>query len=58
MGVSRKRINRLDAHVGNGPCRGVIIAKEISPDLKLAIQRATGVSLMSYLLSLSLLPAP
>jgi hypothetical protein len=46
----------VDAQLGDGPCRGLIIAKEISPDLKLAVQRATGVSLFSYLLSMSLAP--
>ncbi|MCX6543508.1 MAG: endonuclease NucS [Acidobacteria bacterium] len=46
----------VDAHLGNGPCRGLIIAKEISPDLTLAVQRATGVSLFNYRLSMSIAP--
>ena len=46
----------VDAHLGNGPCRGLIIAKDISPDLELAVQRTAGVSLMRYTLSMSLKP--
>lgn len=37
-----------------GPCRGMIIAKEIQPDLQLAVQRVLGVSLLKYNLSVTL----
>jgi hypothetical protein len=47
-----------DEHLGSGPCRGVIIAKDISADLRVATQRAVGISLMSYRLSMTLVPAP
>lgn len=43
----------VDKHLGNTPCRGVIIAKEISDDLVLAVQRVPGVSLYRYKLSVS-----
>jgi len=35
----------VDKHLGNGPCRGIIVAKEISDDLISAAQRVKGVSL-------------
>ncbi len=43
----------VDKHLGKGPCRGVIVAKEISDDLVLATQRVQGVSLYRYKLSVS-----
>jgi len=43
----------VDQHFGNGPCRGMIVAKEIADDLKLAVQRTASVSLCSYSLSVS-----
>ena len=43
----------VDRHLGNAPCRGVIIAKEIPDDLLLAVQRVPGVSLYRYNLSVS-----
>lgn len=43
----------VDSNLGNGPCRGIVIAREISDDLKLAAQRATGVSLFRYHLKVS-----
>ncbi len=43
----------VDTNMGNGPCRGVAIAREISDDLKLAALRTTGVSLYRYHLSVS-----
>jgi hypothetical protein len=42
-----------DKNLGNGPCRGVIVAKEILDALILATQRANGVSLFRYKLSVS-----
>jgi hypothetical protein len=43
----------VDKNFGNGPCRGIIIAKEIPNDLVLAVQRVPGVSLYRYNLSVS-----
>ena len=43
----------VDKHLGNGPCRGIIVAREISDDLVLAAQRVQGVSLYRYKLSVS-----
>lgn len=43
----------VDKNLGNTACRGVIIAKEISEDLVLAVQRVPGVSLYRYNLSVS-----
>jgi hypothetical protein len=44
----------VDANLGKAPCRGIIIAREIPPDLRLAVQRAPGISLYSYKISMSL----
>jgi hypothetical protein len=46
----------VDKNLGNGPCRGMIIAKEIPDDLILAVQRVPGVSLYRYNLSVSVEP--
>jgi hypothetical protein len=46
----------VDKHLGNGPCRGVIVAREISDDLIVAAQRVQGVSLYRYRLSVSVEP--
>jgi len=43
----------VDKHLGNGPSRGIIVAKEITNDLVLAVQRVQGVSLFRYKLSVS-----
>ena len=43
----------VDKHLGNGSCRGIIIAKEITDDLIIAVQRVQGVSLYRYKLSVS-----
>jgi RecB family endonuclease NucS len=43
----------VDNHLGNGPCRGMIIARDISDDLKLAVQRVPGVSVARYHLTVS-----
>jgi RecB family endonuclease NucS len=43
----------VDNHLGNGPSRGIIVAKEISDDLVLAAQRLQGISLYRYTLSVS-----
>ena len=46
----------VDKNLGNAPCRGMIIAKEIPDDLILAVQRVPGVSLYRYKLSVSVEP--
>ncbi|MGP8251406.1 MAG: endonuclease NucS domain-containing protein [Terracidiphilus sp.] len=38
----------VDQHLGNGPCRGLIVANEITDELCLAISRVPGVSLARY----------
>ncbi len=38
----------VDANMGKPPCRGMIIAKDIPPDLVLAAKRTAGVSLFRY----------
>jgi len=44
----------IDENLGNAPCRAIIIAREISDDLKLAAQKAPGISLYRYNLKVSL----
>ncbi|MEK7223150.1 MAG: endonuclease NucS domain-containing protein [Pseudomonadota bacterium] len=46
----------VDKNLGTAPCRGMIIAKEIPDDLILAVQRAPGISLYKYNLSVSVEP--
>ncbi len=46
----------VDKHLGHGPCRGIIIAKEITDDLVVAVHRVPGVSLLRYSLSVSVEP--
>lgn len=43
----------VDKHLGKGPCRGIIVARDISDDLVLAVQRVQGVSLFRYKLNFS-----
>jgi len=43
----------VDRHLGNGPCRGMIVAKDIPDDLILAVQRVPGAELYRYSLSVS-----
>jgi RecB family endonuclease NucS len=43
----------VDKNFGKAPCRGIIIAREISDDLALAVERVPGVSLYRYDLSVS-----
>lgn len=43
----------VDKNLGKEPCRGIIVAKEISDDLILAVQRVKDVSLYRYKLSVS-----
>ncbi len=44
----------VDKNLGGKPCRGLIIAKEISNDLVLAVQRAPGISLAQYHLAVTI----
>ena len=44
----------VDKHLGNGPCRGVIIASEITDDLTVAVSRAPGVRLAKYRMNFSI----
>jgi hypothetical protein len=46
----------VDQHLGNGPCRGVIIASEITDDLIVAVSRVPGVSLARYKMSFAVEP--
>jgi hypothetical protein len=46
----------VDKHLGNGPCLGIVIAKDIPDDLMLAVQRVPGVSLYRYKLAVSVEP--
>jgi len=43
----------VDKNLGAGPCRGMIIAKEISDDLEIAVRRVPDVTLHQYTLSVS-----
>ncbi|HTQ40643.1 MAG TPA: endonuclease NucS domain-containing protein [Pirellulales bacterium] len=43
----------VDKHLGNGPCRGAIIANEITDDLRVAVSRVPGVFLARYKMSFS-----
>jgi len=38
----------VDRHLCQGPCRGFIIASEISEELSVAVSRVTGVQLAEY----------
>jgi endonuclease len=44
----------VDKHLGKGPCRGIIIAGEITEDLKIAAARVPGVSLARYRMSFAI----
>jgi len=46
----------VDQHLGNGPCRGFIIASEITEDLSIAVARVPGVSLAKYRMSFAIEP--
>ena len=46
----------VDKNLGRGPCRGVIVAREISDGLRTAASRVTGLLLFVYQLKVSLLP--
>ena len=44
----------IDQHLGNGPCRGFIIANEITEDLLVAVSRVPGVHLARYRMSFAI----
>ena len=46
----------VDKHLGNGPCRGIIVASQISDELRLALQRIPDVALASYQVTMSIQP--
>lgn len=46
----------VDQHLGNGPCRGLIIASEMTEDLAVAVARVPGVSLAKYRMSFAIEP--
>jgi hypothetical protein len=48
----------VETHLTTKPCRGVIIGREISDELRLAARRVKGVSLYRYNLSVTLDPVP
>jgi hypothetical protein len=48
----------VDKNLGKGPCRGLIIAKDIPDALILTVQRASGVTLARYKLSVSIEAVP
>lgn len=43
----------IDKNLGNGPCRGVIVANEITEDLITAVYRVSGVTLYRYRMNFS-----
>ncbi len=46
----------IDEHLGSGPCRGFIIASDITEELSMAVGRAPGVSLARYRMNFALEP--
>lgn len=46
----------IDQHLGQGPCRGYIIASEITEELAIAVSRVPGVSLAKYRMSFAIEP--
>jgi len=46
----------VDKNLGKGPCRGIIIASDITDDLALAITRVSGISLAKYQMNFSIEP--
>lgn len=48
----------VDEHLGQGPCRGIIIARDISDDLRVAATRVPGISLYRYRVSMTVEPVP
>lgn len=46
----------VDEHLAKKPCRGIVIAKDITEDLILAVRRVSGVSLCKYTLNVKVEP--
>jgi hypothetical protein len=46
----------VDANLSSSPCRGIVIASEISKELSTAVSRAPGVKLCKYRMSFSVEP--
>ena len=46
----------VDANLGSGPCRGMIVASEIPEEVRTAIRRVPGVSLFRYRITMSVEP--
>lgn len=44
----------VDEHLGKGPCRGIIVASEISDALRASIRRVPGVSVAKYKMAFSI----
>lgn len=48
----------VDKNLGKGPCRGFIIASDITAELAMAAARAPGVSLARYRMNFAIEPTP
>ena len=46
----------VDANLADKPCRGIIVASEISKELEIAVSRTSDVSLFKYRMSFSVEP--
>lgn len=46
----------VDQHLGNKPCRGIIIAREITEELSVAVARVPGVQFAKYRMSFAIEP--
>jgi hypothetical protein len=46
-------MGRVDSNLGNGPCRGIIIADDIAEELTIAVSRVSGVTLHRYKMNFS-----
>ena len=46
----------VDKNLGSGPCRGIIVASEISDEVRIASQRVPGVALFRYRIAMSVEP--
>jgi RecB family endonuclease NucS len=48
----------VDKNLGNSPCRGIIVANEITEDLITAVSRAPGVTLYRYRMNFTVEEVP
>lgn len=46
----------VDKNLGSGPCRGMIVASEISEEVRTAVRRVPGVALFRYRIAMSVEP--